>query len=632
MAKKKQPVESKSLLEKFDTFIEKYDTVFFWIIFAIAALVSMGIYDPRVSLTGDDCTYILNAKAFISDFKFPGYQGPLYPMVLSLLVLIFGISLLPLKLFSMVAMLGFFYITFISFRKRIPATVLFTTLLLLALNAPTLYYASQTYSEAFYMFMQSVMILLFIRFFLDKSAELKPTKKWIVQHAWLALSLLALATSRSIGFAGIIAIVAYFLLKKEWKNLVTSLAFFILIFALYTVARSLIWGNGELQFASQGSGLMNKDFYHPELGKEDAMGMLVRFAQNAVQYLSFGLFNIIGFTVLDISLFRTLLVFAIAITVLVVSSKKSKYLFFSTLLGGTSLFVTFFALQVSWNQDRLVIPFYPYILFCVFYLLYYLLSLKNARYFQFVYFVVFIFFLGASLKSTSTAIEASAKIHNKYSGLSPDWVHYIKVSEWTENNLKSDEIVACRKPTISSVYANGKMFHGIFTVPSGNSASFIRNWSKAPNDYFAVPITNTFQELPPAIKPYYYAFIQFETSNFWILKNSVELKNSFVANKIPTVGLEEIKSLSQQSSGKFSIMYPDSLLNILRSAKVTHILSASLRINPEFKTGETLSTVERYAYFIQEKYPNIFEFVYADGTPDDEPARIFKINWNVVKQ
>lgn len=34
--------------------------------------------------------------------------------------------------------------------------------------------------------------------------------------------------------------------------------------------------------------------------------------------------------------------------------------------------------------------------------------------------------------------------------------------------------------------------------------------------------------------------------------------------------------------------------------------------------------------YIQEKYPNIFELIHQEGREDNEPAKIYKIKWEVV--
>jgi len=634
MSKKKNTTIPLSFFDKTENYLQKHDWTFFWIIFAIAALVSTLLYDPRVSLTGDDSAYVLYANNFINKFTFPAYQGPLYPIALSLIVLVFGVSLFPLKLFSLLSMLGFMYFTFVSFRKRMPFLLLFSVLLLVSINSFVLYYASQTYSEAFYMFMQSIFIYVFFRLFINNQSAETGFKQNIKAHLWLALVLLGVAVTRSVGFAAIIAVCAYFLFYKEWKNLGLAIGCFLGVFLLYSLLKNLIWDSNELQFANQGSGLLNKNFYRPEEGKEDFAGLLVRFWQNSLQYLSNGLFRIMGFhyEAGSNSVFRTLLVYGTAIAGLCFSYKKQKNIFFAILSAGIFLVVTFFALQAFWNQERLIIPVYPFILLSILACLYYVLSLPKLRSFQFLYLLPVIVLFTTGLRDTSGAVSEARKISNKYSGLTPDWVNYIKAGEWAAKNLNETDLVACRKPSISSIYAEGKSFHGIYSVPSGNPKAFMQKWLASPADYVAVPISETnfnyYSSLP---RSNYHARMELGGEAFWILNTSNDLKVSLEQHNIQTFPLEQVERIGTQLGGNFGVFYADSLLAPFKERKVTHLMTASLRINPNAKTGQTISTVERYAYFIQEKYPNLFEFVYQEGHDNNEPARIFKINWDFVE-
>ena len=54
---------------------------------------------------------------------------------------------------------------------------------------------------------------------------------------------------------------------------------------------------------------------------------------------------------------------------------------------------------------------------------------------------------------------------NMFYGFTPDWVNYLKMSEYT-GNLDDSTIVACRKPGISFIYGK-KKFYGISLDPVG---------------------------------------------------------------------------------------------------------------------------------------------------------------------
>ena len=71
-------------------FFDRHRRAFFMLTMALATLMSIVMFDAKVSLSGDDCDYILAADAFWHYFTFPGYYGSLYPIVLSPFVGLFG--------------------------------------------------------------------------------------------------------------------------------------------------------------------------------------------------------------------------------------------------------------------------------------------------------------------------------------------------------------------------------------------------------------------------------------------------------------------------------------------------------------------------------------------------------------
>ncbi len=620
-------VYSSSFLDKSDAFFDQHDKLFFWILFGITFLFGMLLYDPGISLTGDDSAYILRANNFIKHFSFPDYQGPLYPIVLSILAFFFKISLFPLKMLSMASMLGFVYFTFIAFRKKIPATLLFVTLLLTAINSFVLYYASQTYSEAFYMFMQSLVLFVFLRFFIPGPENIT-WKIDIKRHAWLALAILGVALTRSVGFSALIAIVGYFLLYRQWKNLALSIVFFCVIFLVYQGIKSSIWHDGSLQFSGQSSMLLNKNPYHAEYGKETFSGFVDRLLGNSKQYLSKDLFVVMGIKKAAIdggsnegNTFSTVLIYALAILSLIFSFKKNKSLFFTGLLTGAFLFTSFIVLQVFWNQDRLIIPAYPLILMVVFAAFYYLLRMEKFRSFQFLFFlpVIILFFTG--MGDTIGSIKKARKLTDMYSGLTIDWKNYAMASRWAGENLKETDLVACRKAPMSMIYSGGKEFYGIYTVPSGNFNAFLKNWET--NKFVAFPFDNQMsQELFLKIQPAYVAHLTVGNMDLLIVNHTDSVQQVIAERHINVVSSPDvIRNAASTVNNQVSVLYADSLLAPFKQRGVTHVLTANIGMN----------TVERYLYYIQEKYPYLFEQVKQIGNDNQAPATIIKIRWDLLK-
>ncbi len=74
---------------------------------------------------------------------------------------------------------------------------------------------------------------------------------------------------------------------------------------------------------------------------------------------------------------------------------------------------------------------------------------------------------------------------------------------------------------------------------------------------------------------------------------------------------------------------PDSLINILRKNKVNYIIVASLRANPNMNTGNIINNIQRYLFFVEQKYPGILKLVHQIGGDNEEPAWLYQINYKV---
>lgn len=640
--KKYQQEESQTLFEKCNAFFDRHEKIWFWIIFGITALTSILLYDPRISTGGDDSAYIQLAHEFLKEFKFPGYQGPLYPIVLSAVEVIFGMSLKAFKVFSMLSMLACVYVMYRAFRKRIPSTLLFITLSLSSVNSQLLYFASQTYSEAFYMFLQSLLLLVFFNFFIHRenlatSSVVAGLKRFLL----LAVVLLGAILTRSVGYSLFLSIAGYFILYRKWKNLAWFTACFLVCFAVYQLLTYMLWDNVSIQASSQGNSLLNKDFYKPEQGREDFAGFIERFWTNSDQYISRFLMVMLGlrntFTpegfFVDTKPAITVFVYLLGLTGLWFSYKQNKYLLFSGIVTGVFLIVTFVILQTVWNQYRLIVPVYPFIVLLLFSAVYYILSLPKLRSFQFLIFLPAIIFVFTTLSDTSKTYEKTRKLKDEYSSLTPDWLHYAKASAWSAQHLPDDALVACRKPSISSIYGMGKKFYGIYRVNSGNFDAFYEQWKTDSLSFTIIPLEGIENQIYHSILGHCEARLLIEGKYYFAVQDQEfvqQLSRHFTNLKIIS-SPHEFSPIVKQAGQQTAIYYPDSLLIPLRQANVTHILTANLRLNPNIKDGQIINTVERVASFVQEKYPMIFYRLTQIGEPNNEPAEIYQIKWEVVE-
>lgn len=166
-AKKIENVKKKSdFLEKLDKFFDSKGNLFFWISMFFTLLFSFLLFNFRVSEAGDDSAYIFRAYELVKEFTFPSFQGPLYPMFLSIFIWVFGLNISLLKSLSLVSIIFHLYFFYKAFKNRVPGLLLVSVMIIVSFNAYILYHASQTYSEAFFLFLQAgfsfiSLILLF---------------------------------------------------------------------------------------------------------------------------------------------------------------------------------------------------------------------------------------------------------------------------------------------------------------------------------------------------------------------------------------------------------------------------------------------------------------------------------------
>ena len=633
--KKQNQQESLSFFDRINRFLGQYDLLYFGILLGVTLLVSFLLYDPRVSPGGDDSGYILAAHDFLRQNKFPAFQAPLYPIVLSVIDLFFGMSLTAFKAFSICCMLAFVTLTFFAYRRQVPPLLLFVTLLLTSINSHVLYFASQTYSEAFYMLMQSLLPLVFFRYFINADGEISLSSR-IKQNMLLGITLVGIVMARNIGYAALLAAVAWFLCYRKWLNSGRVVVYFAICMTAVQLLKMILWKHTGLQGSEQLSSFLYKDLYHPEYGQETIAGFFERFWVNSNQYISRFFMSMLGFrstftaegNYVPVKPIITIIIYILGLTGVFLAYRNNKALFFTSLYAGISIVVTFFIIHAFWNQERMIVTSFPLLIMVLFGALYYFFNLKPFRSFQILILIPVAFVFFCSLSDTSQAVKKAQKLTNEYSGLTSDWRNYLMASAWAGKNLPDTALVACRQSAISSVYAEGKRFYRIGKVNSGNFQAFVDRWSSGEN-YLAIQATNN--NIPAHLLHDYIARIAIGNTYYLIFENSEELSSNIDKwyDQAPITSAEEFNSLTSDANNQLSVFYADSLLLPLQQSKVTHILTASLRLNPNVKDGKIINTVERTAMFIQEKYPNIFSLIKVFGD-NDEPANIIQINWEVV--
>ncbi|MDR1938512.1 MAG: hypothetical protein LBQ73_08475, partial [Tannerellaceae bacterium] len=588
----------------------------------------------------DDCDYLVGADNFWRHFTFPGGHGSLYPIILSPLVGLWGMKLLLFKSLSAVFIVLSIWLLYKTFRGLVPAVVLTPALLLASICSYIFFYASHTYSEPLFMLIQGLFLYFFARYFLGKddvSYCLKADWRKYLVIGGLAL---CLTLTRTIGYSVLGVVVLFLAIRRRWKDLLYMLGAFILVFGLFQLFKSIAWPGvgGSYSFQT----LLAKDPYNPALGQEDLPGLLKRYVENSHVYLSAFLYQFMGLipetpsNFFSLSPIRTLAVYLLYAGCLVLVFKRNKALLFIGLYAGIMNFTSFTVLQSFWAQDRLIMIYYPLILLFLLGGIYCLFQIKALQRFFFIYPLLLLAICIGTLSITKNRVERNIPVlrqnlrGDRLYGLTPDWVNFIKGSQWAAKNLDKDARIVSRKPSISKVYT-GRDFivtPTVLPVPI-DTLDFLKNT----DDRSIVVIdasTGVFQG--DAMR---YLVRCMRESHLTI--NGVK-SNTIGVYAIPNEQIEEMVSLLNthqinytldykgfveqcKSVGSIRLYDPDMLLRYLQDNRINYLLLPKLRAADLTKnTGEYINDVHRYVWYVSYKYPDSFRTVHTIG--EDETCEI----------
>ncbi|MGZ3931065.1 MAG: ArnT family glycosyltransferase, partial [Bacteroidia bacterium] len=508
-----------------------------------------------ISEAHDDALYIEAGYRYVHEF--PNYyytsNAPMYPMFLALLTLFTGINLILFKLFSVLFFVIGAVLYYKALDKKVPEVLKFFVFIFLCINHLVIYFASQTFSEAFYMMVQAVFFYYFSKYnFSDEpiGTNLKADwKKWMV----LGFLMMLLTLAKNILVFGIAAILLFYFIRKEYKKIAFALVSFGIFKVLYELIKSAVWGESAIQYKSQMGILLNKDPYDASQGQEDLMGFFGRFYDNIGLYLGKRFYQILGFMDeenINVYGLLSLLILVLIFYGLYISlKKKNAVISFFMIFAGTISFGTFFVLQARWDQPRFIMVHMPAILLGIGYGLYTFLEKNNFNQRLFVGLLGLVaasMFISSFKRAASNIPVVSKNLKGDiYYGYTPDWSNYLQMSRFCADSLPANSLVACRKAPMSFVYAKGKHFYPIYSVIAKDPATQMSN--------------------------------------------------------------------------------PDSVLAIFKRNKVTHILLASLRINPSKNTGDIINTLHNIIGPVAQKYPQKLRLVKEIGFT--EPASLYEIRY-----
>lgn len=554
---------NKTLFEKIEVWGANNKKKLLFSFLALSLFFSFMLFNARISEAHDDALYLEGGWRYVNEF--PNYfytqNAPLYVLFLGLLTKLFGFKLLLFKLINVVFSFFAVFFFFKTFYKRIPFVVFIPVMIFVSANHLIQYYASMTFTEAFYLFLQSLFFFSFFKLYDALQTDSNGSKHI---KLWLMLGLFAflIATCKSVAIVGVPVLILYFLMEKQWKNAGLALGSYLVFKIPYELIVKLVWGS-QNQFSGQSKILLLKDPYDKAAGNDDFAGFVGRFFDNCNLYLGKRFYELLGLreeytkpveTQLQAdklqSEYKYLAFFVVVILLIAlfkVYKQKNKPFVFFALFTGAQLLLSFVILQARWDQPRIVLICMPVMLILMYYLFYE--TVKKSGMGQGIYMVIVglicVSVLMSSFKRGATNLPIVKKnlAGNIYYGYTPDWQNFLKCSEWCADSLPKNSLVASRKAPMSFVYGKGKKFFPVYSVVKRDS-------------------------------------------------------------------------LTQQSN-------PDSALTYFAQNNVTHIMVGSLRINPKVNSGDVINTVHNIIQPIMQKYPNKLKLIHTEGL--SEETYVFEI-------
>lgn len=636
-----------AFLTKLDQWFQPRLNLFFVISLILTVLCGALLFDVKISTGGDDSHYIEMANDFIHGRAFPSWHGPLYSMFLSLPMLILGVKVVLLKMFSFLFIILHLVLFYYTFRRHLPPTLFALILLVIGVNSTILYFASQTYSEAMYMFLQAAGVYLFIQTYL--ALDETPGYRWKDQLLyWLVIGFLVFLASltRNIGVVALLVMLVFLLLSKKYGASLMLLGSYVVFLLPYKLYKAVIWDAGRPKGNSQFAEILLKNPYNKAEGSEDFSGMVVRLFENANSYLSKHFMIGIGLhdpASYDKSWLVTLIVLAILLYALVTAFRKNRVMLFLALYLGGSMAATFIALQQSWDQMRMVVIYIPMLLVLMTWGLLQLSSRKGLGFVAVLMPVLLVFVFFKTTGYTIDKMKANQKVlsrnlkGNLYYGYTPDWQNFLMMSKWVETNIPDTVVVASRKPSMSYIFSGGRDFYGMYRFPVEEPKTLVNTLGARVGSMTVIP-DKVLDSAPPEVrmnlKRSVVAYVAEGTDIYGLYRTGDEaadpVKQAITAYGMASVTPDSLLRRVSVSSQQCFAVSPDTLVSNLRRNKVEYVIVASLRANPNMNTGNIINNIQRYLYFVELKYPGMLSLVHQIGTSEaEEPAWLYKLNYNI---
>jgi hypothetical protein len=466
-------VSSQTVYDRIDNWAAKNNTRIFYTLFSLCLLLSLVSFNARISEAHDDALYLEGGWRYVNEFPtyFYTQNAPLYPMFLGLLIWLLGFKLIIFKLVSVILNLLGFVLFYKALKGRIPAVIFLPVATFQAINHLIIYFASMTFTEAFYFSLQGLFFYLAVRIVDAVKANGVTIKSQLGLWLSFGLSLFLISTAKSSAIVVIPAVLLYFLFEKNWKAIGASLGGYLVFKVIYELLVRTTW-KAQNQFAGQSRILLQKDPYDVSKGNEDVAGFIQRFLDNCNLALSKRFYQLLGWRdELSTEVYGLITFITLAIMVAgfwLLWRQKNKVMVLLGLFTGAQAALSFIILQTRWDQPRITLVCMPVMLILMLYALYHVTKKPGIG--QTVYLVVVGLMIGSVCLSSIKRGASNLPVLKKnlkgdtYFGYTPDWQNFLKCSAWCADSLGKESLVASRKAPMSFVYGKGKRFFPVYSV------------------------------------------------------------------------------------------------------------------------------------------------------------------------
>lgn len=466
------------------SFVDRHSDLMAYAIVALTAVMSLLLFSVRMNEGGDDSAYICKAADFVERGKYPNFQGPLYPIFLSVFILFGGgINLMVLKLTSLVLIVCGQLATWFALRRRVSKPLLLSVLLLMACNLWFVQFGSLTYSEPLFLVAAWAFIWIVLR--LDSVSECgwRSVALWaLVAGLVVVMAYLVRTVGLGLGLAGL----AFLLVRRRWRGAAAFAGSLVAFLLLWTGVKAVAWPNQKAD-THQMQTLLQVDPYDPSKGLETPAGYVKRFIGNSDKYISKHYAKMLGFRdkeSRETSRAVTVVFYAVFLWgVYAAFARRQAAVQLVAVTCVVMLGMTFCSVQVLWDQYRLILPFVA-MMHVV--LLFSLADLARRALGERTRLVMgaavvlscFVLFVKEAKTCDLTTLRKNLTTDPLY-GYTPDWYNYLTICREVGRQLPSDEYyVAARKPDLARIYAGGKRFYGIYTIPSEDPDQLVEQLRK----------------------------------------------------------------------------------------------------------------------------------------------------------